>query len=41
MIARALACEPKLFIDDDPTTALDVTVIDQILELLKDIQVSY
>jgi oligopeptide/dipeptide ABC transporter ATP-binding protein len=38
MIAMALSCEPKLLIADEPTTALDVTIQAQILELLKEIQ---
>lgn len=38
MIALAIACKPKLLIADEPTTALDVTVQKEILELLKDIQ---
>lgn len=38
MIAMAIACEPKLLIADEPTTALDVTIQKQILDLLQDLQ---
>ena len=37
MIALAISCEPKLIIADEPTTALDVTIQAQILELMKDL----
>ena len=40
MIAMAIACKPKLLIADEPTTALDVTVQKEILDLLKDLQKS-
>ncbi|MBC7798120.1 MAG: ABC transporter ATP-binding protein [Pyrinomonadaceae bacterium] len=39
MIAMALSCEPELLIADEPTTALDVTIQAQILELIKDLRV--
>ena len=39
MIAIALACNPKLLIADEPTTALDVTIQAQIIELMKDLQI--
>jgi oligopeptide transport system ATP-binding protein len=38
VIAIALACNPKILIADEPTTALDVTIQAQILELMKDVQ---
>jgi peptide/nickel transport system ATP-binding protein len=38
MIAMAMSCNPKLLIADEPTTALDVTIQAQILELMKDLQ---
>lgn len=38
MIAMSLVCEPKLLIADEPTTALDVTIQAQILELMKDLK---
>lgn len=39
MIAMAIACQPKLIIADEPTTALDVTIQAQILDLLKNLQI--
>lgn len=41
MIAMALACNPKLLIADEPTTALDVTIQKQILDLIKDLQTDF
>ncbi len=41
MIAMALSCQPALLIADEPTTALDVTIKAQILELLKELQVRF
>jgi microcin C transport system ATP-binding protein len=41
MIAMALACKPKLLLADEPTTALDVTIRAQIVELLRDLQDEY
>jgi oligopeptide/dipeptide ABC transporter ATP-binding protein len=38
MIAIAICCKPQLLIADEPTTALDVTIQAQVLELLKDLQ---
>jgi oligopeptide/dipeptide ABC transporter ATP-binding protein len=38
MIAMALACEPRILIADEPTTALDVTIQAQILDLMRDLQ---
>jgi peptide/nickel transport system ATP-binding protein/oligopeptide transport system ATP-binding protein len=38
MIAMALSCNPKILIADEPTTALDVTIQAQILDLLRDLQ---
>jgi peptide/nickel transport system ATP-binding protein len=39
MIAMAMSCEPDLLICDEPTTALDVTVQKNVLELIKELQI--
>jgi oligopeptide transport system ATP-binding protein len=41
MIAMALACNPKLLIADEPTTALDVTIQAQIIDLVKQLQIEF
>lgn len=41
MIAIALACNPKILIADEPTTALDVTIQAQIIDLIKELQVKF
>ena len=41
MIAMALACNPKLIIADEPTTALDVTVQAQIIRLIRNLKKQY
>ena len=41
MIAMAVACNPKILIADEPTTALDVTIQAQIMDLIKDLQVKF
>ncbi|MDK2922789.1 MAG: peptide/nickel transport system ATP-binding protein [Pseudothermotoga sp.] len=41
MIAMALSCKPKVLIADEPTTALDVTIQAQIMELMKELQKEY
>ena len=38
MIAIAFACDPKILICDEPTTALDVTIQGQILDIIKNLQ---
>lgn len=41
MIAMALSCEPEILIADEPTTALDVTIQAQVLELMRDLQAEF
>ncbi len=41
MIAMAIACEPKLLIADEPTTALDVTIQKQIIDLIEALRVKH
>jgi ABC-type dipeptide/oligopeptide/nickel transport system ATPase component len=41
MIAMALCCQPKLLIADEPTTALDVTIQKQIMDLLAELRRSW
>ncbi len=41
MIAQAMSCEPELLIADEPTTALDVTIQKQVLELMGELQAKY
>ena len=41
LIGMTLVCDPQVLIADEPTTALDVTIQAQILELIRDLQLSY